>query len=146
MAITSILLDTNAYTAFKRNKLDTLEIIRNVDIIGINSVIIGELLGGFALGNKEGINRDELQKFLSSSRIKIFNIDRETAEYYALIYKELRQKGRPIPTNDMWIAATAIQHNLILFTYDSDFLSISNLKIGNCLTDFIQQTLNKSYE
>lgn len=46
----------------------------------------------------------------------------------------------------MWIAATAIQHNLILFTYDSDFLSISNLKIGNCLTDFIQQTLNKSYE
>lgn len=136
MAITSILLDTNAYTAFKRNKFEALEIIRNVDIIGINTIIIGELLGGFTLGNKLNINRDELQKFLNSSRVKIFNINQETAEYYALIYSELRKKGRPIPTNDMWIAATAIQYNLILFSYDSDFLSISNLKIGNCLNDF----------
>jgi predicted nucleic acid-binding protein len=52
MVITSILLDTNAYTAFKRNQNEAVEIIRNTDIIGINTVIIGELLGGFALGNK----------------------------------------------------------------------------------------------
>lgn len=140
MAIISILLDTNAYTAFKRNKFEALEIIRNVDIIGVNSVIIGELLGGFAFGNKPEINRDELQKFLNSSRVNIFNIDQETAEYYAIIYSELRKKGRPIPTNDMWIAATAMQHNLILFSYDSDFLSISNLKIGSFLTDFIDKS------
>lgn len=134
MAIISILLDTNAYTAFKRNKFEALE------IIGVNSVIIGELLGGFAFGNKPEINRDELQKFLNSSRVNIFNIDQETAEYYAIIYSELRKKGRPIPTNDMWIAATAMQHNLILFSYDSDFLSISNLKIGSFLTDFIDKS------
>ena len=53
MAIKSILLDTNAYTAFKRNQTETVTIIGNVDIIAINSIILGELLGGFALGNKK---------------------------------------------------------------------------------------------
>ncbi|WP_417033685.1 PIN domain-containing protein [Dolichospermum circinale] len=58
---------------------------------------------------------------MESPRVKIFTIDEKTSEYYALIYSKLRKKGKPIPTNDIWIAATAIQHNLILFTYDSDF-------------------------
>jgi predicted nucleic acid-binding protein len=137
MAITSILLDTNAYTAFKRNQNEAVEIIRNTDIIGINTVIIGELLGGFALGNKEEINRHDLNQFLDSDRVIIFNIDQKTSEYYALIYHELRKKGRPIPTNDMWIAATALQHDLILFSYDSDFQHIEKLKLGNSFKDFI---------
>jgi tRNA(fMet)-specific endonuclease VapC len=74
---------------------------------------------------------------MESPRVKIFTIDEKTSEYYALIYQQLRKKGNPIPTNDIWIAATAIQHNLILFTYDSDFENIENLKLGNCLADFI---------
>lgn len=133
MAIISILLDTNSYTAFKRNQTEAVEIIRNADIIGINTVIIGELLGGFALGNKEKINRHELNQFLNSPRVIIFNIDQKTAEYYALIYHQLRKKGRPIPTNDIWIAATALEHDLILFSYDSDFQHIENLKLGKSL-------------
>jgi len=137
MAVKSILLDTNAYTAFKRNQNEAVAIIENVDIIAINTVIIGELLGGFAVGNKQETNRYELQQFLDSSRVQIFTIDPKTSEYYALIYHELRKKGKPIPTNDIWIAATAIQHDLILFTYDSDFQHIQNLKLGNCLADFI---------
>ncbi|PPJ62626.1 type II toxin-antitoxin system VapC family toxin [Cuspidothrix issatschenkoi] len=137
MAIKSILLDTNAYTAFKRNQNEAVTIIANVDIIVINSIILGELLGGFALGNKPDINGYELDKFIQSPRVKIFTIDEKTSEYYALIYSQLRKKGKPIPTNDIWIAATAIQHDLILFTYDSDFENIENLKLGNCLADFI---------
>ncbi|MCE2699405.1 MAG: type II toxin-antitoxin system VapC family toxin [Nostocales cyanobacterium LE14-WE4] len=140
MAIKSILLDTNAYTAFKRNQNEAVSIIGNVDIIAINSIILGELLGGFALGNKLELNRYELEKFMESPRVKIFTIDEKTSEYYALIYSQLRKKGKPIPTNDIWIAATAIQHNLILFTYDSDFKSIENLKLGNCLADFIYES------
>ena len=62
MEIKSILLDTNAYTAFKQNQNEAVSIIQNVDIIAINSIIIGELLGGFALGNKTEINRDELEQ------------------------------------------------------------------------------------
>ncbi len=137
MVMKSILLDTNAYTAFKSNRNEAVEIIRNVDFIAMNTVIIGELLGGFAVGNKQEINRYELQKFLDSSRVTIFNIDEKTSEYYSIIYCELRKKGRPIPTNDIWIASTAIQHNLTLFTYDSDFQHIKNLRLGNRLVDFL---------
>ncbi|MEA5621303.1 type II toxin-antitoxin system VapC family toxin [Cronbergia sp. UHCC 0137] len=99
--------------------------------------MLGELLGGFALGNKLELNRYELEKFMESTRVKIFTIDEKTSECYALLYQQLRKKGKPIPTNDIWIAATAVQHNLILFTYDSDFENIENLKLGNCLADFI---------
>lgn len=137
MAIKPILLDTNAYIAFKNNQTPAIEIIRDTSIIGINTIVIGELLGGLMVGNKSDFNRQQLQQFLASPRVEIFSIDQQTAEYYALIYSQLRRKGRPIPTNDIWIAATAMRHNLSLFTYDNDFKPIDGLNQGNSLIDFI---------
>jgi len=137
MAVKPILLDTCAYIAFKRNQPEAIEIIRNIEVIGVNTVIIGELLGGLMIGSKSDINRQQLQQFINSPRVKIFSIDQYTAEYYALIYSQLRRKGKPIPTNDMWIAATVIQHDLSLFTYDTDFQYIDNLNQGKCLDDFM---------
>ncbi|WP_293063390.1 hypothetical protein [Okeania sp. SIO2B3] len=69
MEIKPILLDTNAYTAFKRNVSDAVEVINNTPLIGLNSVISGELLGGFAVGTKEAINRGELKQFLSIEKV-----------------------------------------------------------------------------
>jgi predicted nucleic acid-binding protein len=89
-----------------------VEIVKNTSFIGLNSIILGELYGGFALGCKEEYNRRELQQFLEVSKINCFAIDSDTAEYYARVYCGLRRKGNPIPTNDMWIAATALQYNL----------------------------------
>ncbi|MEM1168889.1 MAG: type II toxin-antitoxin system VapC family toxin [Cyanobacteria bacterium P01_H01_bin.35] len=137
MEIKPILLDTNAYTAFKRNVSDSVEIIKNSPLIGLNSVILGELLGGFAVGTKEAVNRSELQQFLSIEKVKVFVIDTDTAEYYAIVYRGLRTKGNPIPTNDIWIAATALQHNLGLFSYDKHFQAVDGLVIGTCLSDFM---------
>jgi len=137
MAVKPILLDTCAYIAFKRNQPEAIEIIRNIEVIGVNTVIIGELLGGLMIGSKSDINRQQLQQFINSPRVKIFSIDQHTAEYYALIYSQLRRKGKPIPTNDMWIATTVIQHDLSLFTYDTDFQYIDNLNQGKCLDDFM---------
>lgn len=137
MAVKPILLDTCAYIAFKRNQPEAIEIIRNVEVIGINTVIIGELLGGLMIGSKSDINRQQLQQFVNSPRVKVFPIEQNTAEYYALIYSQLRRKGKPIPTNDMWIAATVIQHDLSLFTYDTDFQYIDGLSQGKCLDDFM---------
>lgn len=136
MEIKPILLDTNAYTAFKRNGTEAIEVIKNVPLIGINSVILGELLGGFAVGTKEAVNRGELQQFLGVSKVKIFVIDSETSDYYAMVYRALRAKGNPIPTNDMWIAATALQHQLALFSYDKHFQAVDGLVTGTCLSDF----------
>lgn len=122
-----IILDTNAYVAYKQNNEAVKEIICRVEYIGFPSTVLGELLGGFALGNKEADNRQELHQFLSSSRVTILPVNENTANYYANIYKVLRKKGRPIPTNDMWIAASALEHGCILCTFDTDFAHIDGL-------------------
>lgn len=137
MAIREILLDTNAYSAFKRNAQDAVEIIRHVPLIGINSIVCGELLSGFSVGSREETNRQELTLFVSSRRVRLFSVDDVTAHHYAVIYRKLRQKGQPIPSNDMWIAATALQHNLAVFTYDGHFQAIDGLITGNRLPDFV---------
>ena len=137
MAVRDILLDTNAYSAFKRNSPDAIEIIKHAPVIGINSTVLGELLAGFAVGKREALNRQELNRFLGSKRVKLLAVDDGTAEYYAMIYRNLRQKGHPIPTNDMWIAATALQHGFAVFTYDGHFQYVDGLIAGNRLLDFV---------
>lgn len=137
MAVREILLDTNAYSAFKRKAPEALDRIRHAPLIGISSIVLGELLGGFAVGSLEAINRDELKRFLASKRVKQFPVDDTTAEYYAGVYRNLRQKGQPIPTNDMWIAATALQHGLAVYTYDKHFQSVDGLIVGNRLSAFV---------
>lgn len=137
MAVREILLDTNAYAAFKRNVPDAVEIIRHAPLIGINSIVLGELLGGFAVGTREAANKQELKRFFNSDRVKLFSVDDSTAEYYAMVYRDLKRKGRPIPTNDMWIAATALQHGLAVFSYDDHFQAVDGIIVGNRLLDFV---------
>jgi len=129
MEIKAVVIDVNAYTAFKLGKPGAIEIIKRIPLIVINPVILGELLCGFVIGTKEAQNKEELGLFLKSKRVRIVGIDRNTSICYSQLYKELKEKGKPIPTNDLWIAATAIQHKCGLFTYDKHFEYISNLKI-----------------
>ena len=97
------------------------------DLIGVDITVVAELFSGFSLGGKERRNRQELEAFLNSPRVEILPHDLETADYYALIVKRLRAKGRPIPTNDIWIAANAIKHGLALYSFDNHFEEIEGL-------------------
>jgi tRNA(fMet)-specific endonuclease VapC len=124
-----ILLDTNGYAAFKNGQDDAVEIVRIADQIGVSSVVLGELIAGFILGTREEKNRKELSTFLCVPRVTLLMVDNETSEYYARIFQQLRRKGQPIPTNDLWIAATALQHGYTVFTYDKHFSNIENLLI-----------------
>jgi len=122
-----ILLDTNGYAAFKNGVDDAVEIIRLAEKIGMSVVVLGELIAGFVVGRKESQNRLELNEFLSSPRVSLLFVDDETTEYYARIFSQLREDGLPIPTNDLWIAATALQHGYAVFTYDKHFSAVNNL-------------------
>ena len=126
-----LIVDTNFYAAFKKNDADAVNILRRADFIGVNTVILGELLAGFRCGSREDRNRQELDKFLESPRVEILPIDEETAEFYAQVFRELKLKGRPIPSNDLWLAATALQHGLALATYDDHFSHISGILLAN---------------
>jgi tRNA(fMet)-specific endonuclease VapC len=125
-----IILDTNFYTAFKRNEDEAVNLVKRAEFIAVNTVVLGELYSGFRCGKKEKQNRAELDQFLDSIRVDTIKLDDETAEFYAQVFSELRQKGRPIPSNDLWLAASALQHGLALATYDEHFNSISGLLLA----------------
>lgn len=135
MEINSILIDTNAYAEFKKGNQEAIEIIQSAKNIIINPIVIGELISGFIIGKKEKQNRQELQKFINSKRIIEIKIDSSISEEFALIFKELKIKGRPIPTNDIWIAAIARKFKFTIFSYDKHFHEISGLKIISKIND-----------
>lgn len=131
----AILLDTNAYAAFKRGDSEIIEIIQCAEQIGISPIVLGELLGGFENGGKAKQNRKELHQFLESSRIRIYPLTPDTANYYSQVYGSLKRKGHPIPTNDMWIAAQALENGCTVCTFDKHFRVIDGLITGNTLTE-----------
>jgi predicted nucleic acid-binding protein len=122
-----VLMDTSAYTAFLRGDPRVKEAVQQADEIVFNPVVLGELKAGFLMGKNEQRNRAILRDFLSSSRIIITEIDEETSERYAVIVQSLRMKGTPIPTNDLWIAASAMQHGLKIMTTDKHYLEVPQI-------------------
>jgi tRNA(fMet)-specific endonuclease VapC len=130
-----ILLDTNVYAAFKNGDSEAVDIIQRSPVIVVNTIVLGELIGGFATGAREGMNRQALAEFLASTRVFVLSLDQGTAEHYAAVCSALKKKGSPIPTNDMWIAANAIQHDLTLFSYDRHFRVVPKLRICSSLAD-----------
>ena len=104
-----------------------VEEFRRCDLIGIDITVVAELLTGFSLGGKEKKNRSELEVFLNGPRIEVLTHDLETAEYYASIVKKLKLKGKPIPTNDVWIAANALKRGLALYSFDAHFKEVDGL-------------------
>ena len=122
-----VLIDTNIYTAFKRNHHAIVQSFGHLDFIGIDVTVLAELYTGFKGGKRETINVKELEGFLNTSRVHILNHDEITAEFYANIFNVLKNKGKPIPTNDIWIAASSMQNGLALFTLDIHFKEIEGL-------------------
>ena len=127
MAVKRLLIDTNIYAYALKGDTGVIEVLREADEIGFSVISIGELLSGFRLGGKEQKNRKELEQFLDSPRVVVYPIDEETAEFYAQVLDNLRKIGKPVPTNDIWIAAVAFQNGLKLFTKDNHFQAIAGL-------------------
>lgn len=132
-----IAIDTNAYTAFKRGDANVIAVLQHAPSILVCVTVLGELLGGFAAGNREQTNRSELTQFINTARVKVVAGTSATADLYALVHAALRRKGQPIPSNDLWIAASALEHGAALLTLDAHFQAIDGLRAGRCLEDFI---------
>lgn len=130
-----IMLDTSAYSSYLRGNSEIKLSIQQADEIFLNSVILGELLAGFIMGKSEKKNRTILEEFLSSPRVKVVAIDEETSERYAVIVNHLRKEGTPIPTNDLWISASAMQHGLKVVTTDSYYLKVQQIITQYCQVD-----------
>ena len=97
--------------------------------ISLNPVVLGELLAGFRRGGHGRRNRALLDELLDSPRVVVVAIDEETSGFYAEVHTALRRAGTPIPTNDIWIAASAMQHGLRLVTTDRHFERVGQVVV-----------------
>lgn len=129
-----ILLDTNGYTHLTEGNRTILSEIARAHTVHISSIVIGELYAGFKGGTKEQKNKEVFYQFLQGSTIKIVPVATETAEIYADIKHRLKKSGTPIPTNDIWIAAQALETGSVLITYDTHFSKIPGLRLWDGFT------------
>ena len=116
-----LLLDTNGYKDFCLGERKAVDLIQLADEIHLPFVTLAELRAGFACGTVARRNEAVLVRFLNSPRVRVAYANEETTHHYARLFFQLRKQGTPIPTNDIWIAALAMQHNLPLFTRDRLF-------------------------
>ena len=122
-----IMLDTSAYVGFKRKAVEAVEIIVKAELIVFSPVVMGELMFGFRNGTRFKENMDDLDRFLEHEAVDLLPIGKITSDRYSRIAVKLRQQGTPIPTNDIWIAAQAIELGAELITSDQHFDKISGL-------------------
>ena len=116
-----ILIDTNRYSDFAKGEKTAVEIFTTADRIFVPFVVVAELRAGFRSGTISRRNEAVLVRFLANERVEVLYADAQTTHIYAETYALLRRNGTPIPTNDLWIAALAIQHSLPLCSRDAHF-------------------------
>lgn len=122
-----LLLDTSAYSNLMRGNRRVADLLDEADEVFFSAIVIGELLTGFKRGGKEQDNKSVLKDFLSITNVSLLCIDDTTAERYSIILDYLKKAGNPIPANDVWIAASAMQHGLTLLTSDQHFLLLPQI-------------------
>ncbi len=123
------LLDTNAYVALKRGDTRISALVRSADELVFSIVVVGELLFGFRNGTRYESNLDELEQFLSHPAVRVLAAGRVTADRFGRVAAALRKAGTPIPTNDIWIAAHAMEAGAELVTLDRHFESVAGLAV-----------------
>lgn len=122
-------LDTSAYSRFKCNHAPAVEAVSTARWLGVPVVVLGELRTGFLLGSRTERNETDLRSFLANPVVAVLDLDDEASRIYAEIAASLRRAGRPIPTNDLWIAAVAVREGATLLTYDPHFEAIPRIGV-----------------
>jgi len=124
-----VVLDTNAYSSLVGGAVEVERALTQADQILLPVFVIAELLYGFKNGNREEWNRSVLQRFESRATVSRFYLSNETLEIFSDLFLDLKQKGKPLPTHDIWIAACAVETGSELITYDKHFLEIDKLRL-----------------
>lgn len=122
-----IALDTSAYSWLRRGDPTTLGAVSEADVVYIPATVIGELEAGFRVGRRYAENRRALEDLLQEPYVQISETTSDTARRYGEVFASLRRAGTPIPVNDIWIAAAALDLGAHLITFDEDFAKIANL-------------------
>lgn len=122
-----LLLDTNAYTALRRGRNVVAEQVQRSESVLVSVIVAGELLFGFRNGSRYDENSGALREFLGDPNVTVLPITWTTAEIFGRLSAALRNRGTPIPTNDIWLAAQAIEADATLLSSDRHFGRVDGL-------------------
>jgi tRNA(fMet)-specific endonuclease VapC len=114
-------IDTNRYVDLCKGVTETVELLETAGELVLPFVVLAELRAGFLLGRRQVDNERALNRLLLKEGVDVLYPDDQTTHHYASVYRQLRKQGTPIPTNDMWLAALVLQHNLALHARDRHF-------------------------
>jgi tRNA(fMet)-specific endonuclease VapC len=123
-------LDTNRLVDLFQGDVALAEWLGTFDEVWIPLVVLAEIKAGFYGGTQQTRNELLLQGFLAMATVGVLFPAQETAEHYARLFVQLKRAGTPIPDNDLWIAAMALEHNLTLITRDHHFDRVPQLLRG----------------
>lgn len=116
-----IALDTNRYVDLCKSAEETTRLVATAEAVFLPFVVVAELRAGFALGRRSPENEKILRRFLFKDGVRILFADEQTTYHYASVFRQLRLQGTPIPTNDIWVSALVLQHNLVLHARDRHY-------------------------
>ena len=122
-------LDTNAYRALDDGNNKLSKYVKSATKLGLPIIVLGELYYGVFLGNKQEDNLVNLNRFITLPRLDILHVTEDTARIFGEIATELRQKGKPVQQDDMWIAALCKQYGYALAAADKGFAEITGLEL-----------------
>jgi predicted nucleic acid-binding protein len=122
-----VTLDTTAYAHLRRGHLGVTDSVARAELVYLPSIVLGELEAGFLLGRRTAENRTALAEFLDEPFVSVIPVDQQVAQVYGQLFSDLRRTGRPIPVNDIWIAAATIAVGAHLLTFDRDFDNLERL-------------------
>ena len=125
-----VALDTNRLTDLFQGDAALAEWLGSCDEVWIPLVVLAEIKAGFYGGAQLRRNEVLLRDLLAKETVEVLLPGRETAEHYARLFVQLKRAGSPVPDNDLWIAALALEHDLTLITRDRHFDRIPQLMRG----------------
>ncbi|MCX6622345.1 MAG: type II toxin-antitoxin system VapC family toxin [Acidobacteria bacterium] len=121
-----MILDTNALSAMADGDTVVESLLQSANEIELPVIVLGE----YRYGIRQSRSRVRYERWLGDviASCRVLAVDEATTEHYAEIREELKRNGRPIPANDLWIAALARQHSLPLLSRDQHFDFVPELK------------------
>lgn len=122
-----VVLDTSAYSRMRRGEDRVLDAVAEAEVVFVPATVVGELEAAFRMGSRYRVNRRDLDEFLLEPYVNVLDLTTSVARRYGEVFAALRAAGKPIPVNDIWIAAATFISGAHLITFDEDFIHVDGL-------------------